>query len=154
MFTNTPQRSRSASYRLYNTLIVNVATVSSPTALLHKHMTPVYKQLSKNLFSQCTVARWCNDYGVKLRGRWLDSRSFRFQVSMYPGIVSGITVGNIVHIQSRLQNTSKVPKMVHGLRCLSYEQRLRHLERTTLKERRIRGDLIETFKIMTRKRRG
>ena len=71
---------------------------------------------------------------------------------MYPGIVSGITVGNIVHIQSRLQNTSKVPKMVHGLRCLSYEQRLWHLERTTLKERRIRGDLIETFKIMTGKK--
>ena len=42
-------------------------------------------------------------------------------------------------------------KMVHGLRRLSYEQRLRHLELTTLKERRIRGDLIETFKIMTGK---
>jgi len=42
-------------------------------------------------------------------------------------------------------------KMVHGLRHLSYEQRLRHLELTTLKERRIRGDLIETFKIMTGK---
>jgi len=36
---------------------------------------------------------------------------------------------------------------------LSYEQRLRHLELTTLKERRIRGDLIETFKIMTGKER-
>ena len=34
---------------------------------------------------------------------------------------------------------------------LSYEQRLRHLELTTLRERRIRGDLIETFKIMTGK---
>ena len=42
-------------------------------------------------------------------------------------------------------------KMVHGLRHLSYEQRLRHLELTTLRERRIRGDLIETFKIMTGK---
>ena len=44
-------------------------------------------------------------------------------------------------------------KMVHGLRNLSYEQRLRHLELTTLKERRIRGDLIETFKIMRGKER-
>ena len=44
-------------------------------------------------------------------------------------------------------------KMVHGLRHLSYEQRLRHLELTTLRERRIRGDLIETFKIMTGKER-
>ena len=42
-------------------------------------------------------------------------------------------------------------KMAHGLRHLSYEQKLRHLELTTLKERRIRGDLIETFKIMTGK---
>jgi len=42
-------------------------------------------------------------------------------------------------------------KMVHGLRHLSYEQRLRHLELTTLRERRIRGDLIETFKIITGK---
>ena len=38
-------------------------------------------------------------------------------------------------------------KMVHGLHHLSYEQRLRHLELTTLKERRIRGDLIETLKL-------
>jgi len=44
-------------------------------------------------------------------------------------------------------------KMVHGLRYLSYEQRLRHLKLTTLKERRIRGDLIETFKNMTGKER-
>jgi len=38
-------------------------------------------------------------------------------------------------------------KIVHGLRHLSYEQRLRHLELTT------RGDLIENFKIMTGKER-
>jgi len=36
---------------------------------------------------------------------------------------------------------------------LSYEQRRRHFELTTLTERRIRGDLIETFKIMTGKER-
>ena len=44
-------------------------------------------------------------------------------------------------------------KIVHGLRHLSYEQRLRHLELTSLKERKIRGDLIENFKIMTGKER-
>ena len=43
--------------------------------------------------------------------------------------------------------------MVHGLCYLSNEQRLRHLELTTLKQRRIRGDLIEAFKIMTGKER-
>ena len=44
-------------------------------------------------------------------------------------------------------------KMVHGLRHLSYKQRLWHLELTTLREQRIRSDLIETFKIMTGKER-
>ena len=43
-------------------------------------------------------------------------------------------------------------KMVHGLHHLSYEQRLRHLELTTLKERRIRGDLIETLKLWLEKK--
>jgi len=40
-----------------------------------------------------------------------------------------------------------------GLCHLSYEQRLRHLELTTLKERSIRCDLTETFKTMTGKQR-
>ena len=44
-------------------------------------------------------------------------------------------------------------KIVHGLRHLSYEQRLRHLELTTLKKRKIRGDIIENFKITTGKER-
>jgi len=39
--------------------------------------------------------------------------------------------------------------MVRRLCHLPYEQRLLHLGLTTLQERRIRGDLIETFKIMT-----
>ena len=36
---------------------------------------------------------------------------------------------------------------------ISNRERLRHLELTTLREQRIRGDLIETFKIMTGKER-
>jgi len=50
-------------------------------------------------------------------------------------------------LQDNKDATKKVQrsatKMVHGLHHLSYEQRLRHLELTTLKERRIRGDLTE-----------
>jgi len=42
-------------------------------------------------------------------------------------------------------------KMVHEFCHLSYEQRLRNLEMTTLRERRNRGDLIETLEIMTGK---
>ena len=36
---------------------------------------------------------------------------------------------------------------------ISNRERLRYLELTTLREQRIRGDLIETFKIMTGKER-
>ena len=49
-------------------------------------------------------------------------------------------------------STFKTPFQVKKIPFV-YEQRLRHLELTTLKERRIRGDLIETFKIMTGKER-
>jgi hypothetical protein len=42
----------------------------------------------------------------------------------------------------------KVTKIVNGLEDFTYEQRLKSLGLTTLLERRMRGDLIETFKIL------
>jgi len=42
-------------------------------------------------------------------------------------------------------------KLVPSLRKLSYEDRLNRLGLTTLYQRRIRGDLIEIYKILTRK---
>ena len=39
-------------------------------------------------------------------------------------------------------------RMIDGIGLLSYEERLARLKLTTLLERRMRGDLIETFKIM------
>ena len=42
-------------------------------------------------------------------------------------------------------------KMVQGFHQLSYDDRLAQLGLTTLEQRRIRGDLIETYKIMTGK---
>ena len=39
-------------------------------------------------------------------------------------------------------------KMVYSLNNLTYEQRLRRLGITTLETRRVRGDLIEAFKII------
>ena len=37
--------------------------------------------------------------------------------------------------------------MISGFENLQYEERLKHLNLTTLRTRRIRGDLIEVFKI-------
>ena len=43
----------------------------------------------------------------------------------------------------------RATKLVQGFQNMCYEERLRRLDLTTLEKRRIRGDLIETFKIVT-----
>jgi hypothetical protein len=51
-----------------------------------------------------------------------------------------------------LENVQRrATKMVSGFRNLSYEQRLQRLKIMTLEERRVHGDLIETYKIVTKK---
>jgi len=45
----------------------------------------------------------------------------------------------------------KATKLVKELRSLSYEQCLKRLHLTTLEKRRLRGDLIETYKLLTGK---
>jgi len=47
------------------------------------------------------------------------------------------------------QVQKRATKLVSELKNLSYEDLLRRLKLTTLEKRRLRGDLIETFKIMT-----
>jgi ribonuclease P/MRP protein subunit RPP40 len=42
----------------------------------------------------------------------------------------------------------RATRMIDGFRALSYEQRLSELNLTTLETRRLRGDLLEVFKIM------
>ena len=42
----------------------------------------------------------------------------------------------------------RATKMVYGFNDLTYEQRLRRLGITTLETRRLRGDVIEDFKII------
>jgi ribonuclease P/MRP protein subunit RPP40 len=42
----------------------------------------------------------------------------------------------------------RATKLVVGMREKSYEERLKFLDMTTLETRRVRGDLIEVFKIM------
>ena len=48
-----------------------------------------------------------------------------------------------VHVQKR------ATKLIHGFEKFSYSDRLRKSELPTLKYRRIRGDMIETYKIIT-----
>ena len=45
----------------------------------------------------------------------------------------------------------RATRMVPELRELPYEERLKRLKLTTLEERRVRGDMIETYKIITGK---
>ena len=45
----------------------------------------------------------------------------------------------------------RATKLVREIRNLSYEDRVRYLGLTTLETRRIRGDMIETFKIISGK---
>ena len=45
----------------------------------------------------------------------------------------------------------RATKLVPELRNSPYEERLRRLKLTTLEERRVRGDMIETYKIITGK---
>ena len=45
----------------------------------------------------------------------------------------------------------RATRLVPELRELPYEERLRKLKLTTLEERRVRGDMIETYKIITGK---
>ena len=45
----------------------------------------------------------------------------------------------------------RATKMVPGLRKQTYEKRLELLGLTTLEDRRVRGDMIETYKILTGK---
>ncbi len=42
----------------------------------------------------------------------------------------------------------RATKLIPGIRSLSYEERLRKLDMFPLRDRRVRGDLIETFKIL------
>ena len=48
----------------------------------------------------------------------------------------------------RVNGIQRVTKIIKRVKDYSYKERLKKLRLTTLLERRIRGDLIETFKIM------
>jgi len=49
------------------------------------------------------------------------------------------------------ESAKKIHKMIKGYKVLSYKERLIRCGLTTLEKRRSRGDLIETYKIITGK---
>ena len=59
------------------------------------------------------------------------------------------------HLAKDIQTLEKIQrsatKLVPSLKKLSYEDRLKKLDITSLEKRRTRGDLIETYKILTDK---
>ena len=59
--------------------------------------------------------------------------------------------GDIEHLEKVQRKATRLFFIVKGYRYLPYEKRLRKLGLTTLQTRRLRGDLIETFKIITAK---
>ena len=62
---------------------------------------------------------------------------------------------NILLIMQLIMELEKVQRdftrLIDGLGLLTYEERLQKLQLTTLLERRMRGDIIETYKILSGK---
>jgi len=87
------------------------------------------------------------------QGRILNYKGFHRSVITY-----GIRNTRMVpYFKKDIDHLEKIQrratKLVHGFRKLTYEERLRRLGLTTLQQRRLRGDLIETYKIVTGKER-
>jgi len=92
--------------------------------------------------------------GMIRRGfQFLDRTMF---LPLYKGMVrSGIEYGGPVWSPYKMKDIEKVEgvqrratKVLPGMKEMAYEDRLRKLKLPTLRHRRIRGDMIETYKII------
>ena len=84
---------------------------------------------------------------------FLDERSFKylFQALVRPHLEYAAAVWSpykIADIESIENVQRRATKLIPSLKSLEYPQRLRKLKMPTLKYRRLRGDMIETFKIL------
>ena len=57
----------------------------------------------------------------------------------------------VMDIENLERVQKRATKMIYNLKKMSYEDRLKNLNLPTLKYRRLRGDMIETYKIITNK---
>jgi len=63
--------------------------------------------------------------------------------------IQSAPVTSVGAIESLERVQKKATKLIHGFEKISYTERLRKCEIPTLKYRRIRGNIIETYKIIT-----
>ena len=75
-------------------------------------------------------------------------RDFRVSVIIY---WSPYLKGDINQLEKKKKVQKRATKLVYEYQKVSYEERLRRLGLTTLQQRRLRGDVIETYKIITGK---
>ena len=83
---------------------------------------------------------------------YLDERSFRylFQALVRPHLEYAAAVWSPYKIRDieNIENVQRrATRLVPSLKSLDYPERLRRLKMPTLKYRRLRGDMIETYKI-------
>ena len=91
---------------------------------------------------------------IKRTFTFLDKITF---LKLYKAFVRPhVEYANVVwspHLKRQSQTIEKVQrratKLIKECRNMSYEERLRHLHLHSLKGRRLRGDLIQTYKIIT-----
>jgi hypothetical protein len=93
-----------------------------------------------------------------IKRNFLNISEFAF-VTLYKSLVrSHLEYANTVWSPYRKEDIFKLErvqmratKLIHGLKHLSYNERLKRLKLPTLKFRRARGDMIEVYKIITGK---
>lgn len=119
----------------------------------------VYTTADLHFSTQCSkaAARASSVLGLIHRNfRRIDVHDFRVLYKMYvrPHLEYCVQAWSpwLIKDMNCLENVQRrATRMVSGLRYKSYSERLRILGLTTLQQRRKRGDLIETYKLLTGK---
>ena len=127
--------------------------------------TVLEKDLGVLVTQDLKVANQCNKAAMKaMRVLGMVKRSFKnldadslktiYCSYVHPHLEYCIQAGS-PYLKKDIDTLKKVQrratKLVRGLRTMSYEERLTKLDMQSLEQRRLRGDLIEAYKILTGK---